>query len=193
MERFLRDFLGIRPNPIQTGGNVFENIGKGLSDAANNVGKFVGDATEVVQNKAQDVLNNTSDFFNKEVTETIKGKNKKSNSSQIVQYSVPQAIQSGSHEKELGKENNNFTSYNRNLNYSDYRDAYSIHNVINVGKVNKKEYVDLEDLENERKTDTLELPDEIKDAISKDIENDQKNEKNRQNNVREFDHHLQIH
>ena len=83
VERFLRDFLGIRPNPTQTGGNVFENIGKGLSDAANNVGKFVVDATEVVQNKAQDVLNNTSDFFNKEVTETIKGKNKKSNSSGI--------------------------------------------------------------------------------------------------------------
>ena len=92
--------------------------------------------------------------------------------------------------KRIRKENNNFTSYNRNLNCIDYRDACSIHNVINVGKVNKKEYVDLEDLENERKTDTLELPDEIKDAISKDIENEQKDEKTRQNNVREFDHHL---
>ena len=84
VERFLRDFLGIRPTPTptptptQSGGNVFEDIGKGIGDAANNVGKFVGDtannvgkfvgdAAEVVQNKAQDMVNNTSDLFNKEV------------------------------------------------------------------------------------------------------------------------------
>lgn len=69
VERFLRDFLGIRPTPTptQSGGNVFEDIGKGIGDAANNVGKFVGDAAQAVQNQAQDMINSTSDLFNKEV------------------------------------------------------------------------------------------------------------------------------
>ena len=64
----------------------------------------------------EDINVDKTESYNKDRFHSTFQQNKTSNSSQIVQYSVPQAIQNGSHEKELGKENNNFTSYNRNLN-----------------------------------------------------------------------------
>ena len=138
-------------------------------------------------------IENTITSFNSTKFNNIFNESKDNVDKQIVKYHVPQPIQNTSHFKELGKKAENYTSSQGNIQYCDYRDAYTRNNIMNVGKVNTKQYKNLEDLEIERKNDKLELSDEQYRKIEEIEKRDIDLENERLENIDQFDKALDIH
>ena len=119
-------------------------------------------------------------------------KNKRQETGQVVKYIEPVALNEDIYYKQLGRDNENFSGKSNSIEYIDYKDAFTIHNTLDVPEYKPKN-TSLEEIEKERETDNLEMTDEQKLVIENNANNSEITEKKRRANLNQFDHDLGIH
>ena len=122
--------------------------------------------------------NTFQDQFNKKLSE--KG-------NQIVEYTVPKAINHYDNYSELCNKRNGYTGKSDNINCFDYKEAFE---VMNIDREQEISEVSLEDYKKNRKNDKLLLNEKQKEAIEKDTDESDKKEKKRQSNLVDYMHDI---
>lgn len=129
--------------------------------------------------KLEITKNNTfQDQFNKKLSET---------SNEIVEYSIPKAINHFDNYSELCSKRNGYTGKSSNINCFDYKEAFEIMNIDRNQEISE---VSLEEYKKNRKDDKLLLNDKQKEAIEKDSDESDKKEKKRQSNLIDYMHNI---
>jgi len=114
-------------------------------------------------------------------------------SKEVVRYNVPKAINNNINGfKSLGRTENNFSGYSKDLNYSDYKDAFDESNLINESEytLNNKS---LEDIKREREKGSLELSDIQKVAIEEFKNKKEQEEFERKDNFKKYQNAIKQH
>ena len=137
-------------------------------------------------------MNNFPTQEDSKVFDLINSENKRQETGQVVKYIEPVALNEDIYYKQLGRDNENFSGKSNSIEYIDYKDAFTIHNTLDVPEYKPKN-TSLEEIEKERETDNLEMTDEQKLVIENNANNSEITEKKRRANLNQFDHDLGIH
>jgi len=148
----------------------------------------------------------SNSFDTEEITKTFKGNfniNRFNNSfsytkknNEIIKYQEPQALDLTSKLgcAVLGLDNiSSFSKQemkNKDLNYSDYREAYTTLNTINPGDVKFKKYKNVDDLKSDRKNISFELSDEDRQNVYINKKKQELLEKKRQSKIQSNDQQI---
>lgn len=156
----------------------------------------------------------SNSYSTEEITKTIKGDfninnfnssfktSKKSN--EIIKYEEPQALDLSTSKLScsiLGEDNiNSFSKQemkNKDLNYSDYREAYTVLNTINPGEVKYKEYKNIDHLKNDRKNVSFDLSEQERQNLyikkkKQELNDNMRQERLRNNDQKIFDNYNKI-
>jgi curved DNA-binding protein CbpA len=148
----------------------------------------------------------SNSFDTEEITKTFKGNfniNRFNNSfsytkknNEIIKYQEPQALDLTSKLgcTVLGLDNiSSFSKQemkNKDLNYSDYREAYTTLNTINPGDVKFKKYKNVDDLKSDRKNISFELSDEDRQNVYINKKKQELLEKKRQSKIQSNDQQI---
>ena len=116
---------------------------------------------------------------------------KQRTSNDIIKYTEPSAPNENNYDNydNLGKKATNFTSYNPNISFTDYKDAYDESKMINEQQYNIKNRK-YDEFKLNRENESLELTDEQQNVIKENKLLKQYNESNRMQNISNRRHKL---
>jgi hypothetical protein len=124
--------------------------------------------------------NTFDDQFNKKLEKSC---------NQIIPYQVPEAINQYDNYAELCNKRSGYTGKNSNIDCFDYKEAFEIQNIDRNKKINNKT---IDEYQNERESDSLEMTEEQKYKIEqKDTENDE-HESQRQARLVDYSNDIEV-
>ena len=123
--------------------------------------------------------NTFQDQFNKKIN---------SENNEIIKYQVPQAINQYANYSQLCEKRNNYSGVNSNVNCFDYKEAFEL---MNIDRNKPTKNISLEEYEESRKNESLELTEEQRNTIEKDDLEKENKEKDRQNKLVDYSNSLE--
>ena len=124
-------------------------------------------------------------------------KKKNQQNKQIIEYNEPKPSNKGTEMGYSEIEDRNISDFSSdpdsNLKFTDYKQAHSNNNLIDVDKIKIREYKNVDDLENERSNISYKMSPEQLEKYNIQMRNEQLNEEQRLQNVKRQDDQFEQH